>query len=49
MQKGKDLSEKEIDSMKIAVEEASITAIHPDRMEAFAEYLVKKLSYEEYT
>jgi hypothetical protein len=42
MPKGNDLSKKEIDSMEIAVKEASITAIHPDRMEAFADYLVQK-------
>ena len=46
MPKGDDLSKKEIDSIEIAVEEASITAIHPDRMEAFADYLVQKLHEE---
>jgi hypothetical protein len=47
MPKGNDLSKKEIDSMEIAVKEASITAIHPDRMEAFADYLVQKLQNNE--
>jgi len=28
--------------MKIAVEEAGIVAIHPEKMEEFAEYLVQK-------
>jgi hypothetical protein len=28
--------------MKIAVEHAGIRAIHPDRMEEFAEYLVQQ-------
>jgi len=46
MQKGNDLSKKEIDSMEIAVREAGIRSIHPDRMEAFASYLVQKLSNE---
>ena len=43
MKKGQDLTKQEIDSIKIAVEEASITAIHPDRMEAYADYLVRQL------
>ena len=47
MKKGQDLSEQEIDSIKIAVEESSITAVHPDRMEAYADYLVRKLNEQE--
>ena len=47
MKKGQDLSKQEIDSIKIAVEEASITAVHPDRMEAYADYLVRKLNEQE--
>ena len=47
MKKGQDLTKQEIDSIKIAVEEASITAIHPDRMEAYADYLVRKLNEQE--
>tara|TARA_B100001063_G_scaffold132953_1_gene124253 strand:- start:1323 stop:1475 length:153 start_codon:yes stop_codon:yes gene_type:complete len=47
MKKGQDLTKQEIDSIEIAVEEASITAVHPDRMEAFADYLVRKLNEQE--
>ncbi len=47
MKKGQDLSKQEIDSIEIAIEEASITAVHPDRMEAFADYLVRKLNEQE--
>jgi len=36
------LSTDEIESIQIAVREAGISAIHPDRMEAFAEYLVSQ-------
>jgi len=38
------IEEQHIESMKIAVEQAGIQAIHPDKMEEFAEYLVKKMS-----
>ena len=44
MKKGQDLTKQEIDSITIAVEEGSITAVHPDRMEAYADYLVRKLN-----
>jgi hypothetical protein len=40
--KNKQLDQNEIDSMKVAVEEYDIRAIHPDKMEDFAEYLVQK-------
>ena len=39
---GKKLSEMEEKSMKIALKEADIRAIHPERMEALAHYLVEK-------
>ena len=39
---GKKLSEIEQKSMKIALKEADIRAIHPERMEALADYLVEK-------
>ena len=39
---GKKLSEMEEKSMKIALKEAGIRAIHPERMEALADYLVEK-------
>ena len=41
----KQLSDKEIESMKIAVNEQTQT-IHPDKMEDFAEYMVQK--FEEF-
>jgi len=40
--KNKELNQNEIDSMKVAVEEYDIRAIHPDKMEDFAEYHVQK-------
>jgi hypothetical protein len=39
---GKKLTENEAESMEIAVKEAGISAIHPERMEALADYLVEK-------
>ena len=42
-QNGKKLTEKEAESMEIAVKEAGIVAIHPERMEALADMLVSKL------
>jgi|TARA_B100001094_G_scaffold221616_1_gene215687 peptide subunit release factor 1 (eRF1) len=39
---GKKLTENEEKSMKIALKEAGIRAIHPERMEALADYLVEK-------
>ena len=39
---GKKLTENEAESMEIAVKEAGIRAIHPERMEALADYLVEK-------
>ena len=40
--KNKKLKHEHIESMKIAVEEADIRSIHPDKMEEFAEHLVQK-------
>ena len=40
---GKKLTENEEKSMKIALEQADIRAIHPERMEALAESMVEKL------
>ena len=37
------IKEQDIESMKLAVEEAGIQAIHPDKMEEFAEYMVQSL------
>ena len=45
--KNKELNQNEINSMKVAVEEYDIRAIHPDKMEDFAEYLVQKARQSE--
>jgi len=39
---GKKLTQNEIESITIAVNDVGIRAIHPEKMEAFAEYLVSK-------
>ena len=44
--RNKQLSEKEIDSMNLAVNDTDIRSIHPDKMEEFAEHLVRKLKEE---
>ena len=41
--KDKKLKHEHIESMKIAVEQAGIRAIHPEKMEEWAEHLVRKL------
>jgi hypothetical protein len=41
--KKKQLKTQELESMRRAVEEGGITQIHPDKMEEWAEYLVRKL------
>ena len=45
--KDKKIRHEHIESMKLAVEEADIRAIHPEKMEEFAEYLVQKARTEE--
>ena len=40
---GRKLTENEEKSMKIALQEVGIRAIHPERMEALADYLVEKV------
>ena len=40
---GKKLTQNEIESITIAVNDVGIRAIHPEKMEAFAEYLVDKM------
>ena len=37
----------EIQSMKIAIDEAGTTAVHPERMEALADMLVEKLKQDD--
>ena len=39
---GRKLTENEEKSMKIALQEVGIRAIHPERMEALADYFVEK-------
>jgi len=41
--KGRKLDQNEISSIENAVKEAGIQQIHPEKMEAFAEYMVQKL------
>ena len=41
--KQQKLNKKEIKSIESAVEDSGIGAVHPEKMEAFAEYLVEKL------
>ena len=43
---GKKLTKIEEESMEIALKEAGIRAIHPERMEALADSMVEKLKGE---
>ena len=45
--KDKKLKHEHVESMKLAVEEADIRCVHPDKMEEFAEYLVQKARTQE--
>ncbi len=47
--KQQKIKEQNIKSMKNAVEEVGIQAIHPDKMEEFAEYLVQNARKQEST
>jgi hypothetical protein len=47
--KDKKLKDEHIESMKIAVDQYDIRAIHPDKMEEFAEHLVQKARKQEPT
>ena len=47
--KDKKLKHEHIESMKIAVEQSDIRAIHPEKMEEFAEYLVQRLKEQNTT
>ena len=40
---GQKLTKNEIESIQIAVNDIGIRAVHPEKMEAFADYLVKKM------
>ena len=44
--KGKKLTKSEEQSMKLAINESGITAVHPERMEALADRLVEKLKQD---
>ena len=44
--KDKKPKQQEIESMKIAVSESGIQAIHPDKMEDFAAHMVEQLKEE---
>ena len=44
--KDKKPKQQEIESMKIAVSESDIRAIHPDKMEDFAAHMVEQLKEE---
>jgi hypothetical protein len=44
---GKKLSKQESESIKIAIEQAGIRAVHPDRMEAYGMELVERLKKQE--
>lgn len=39
----KDISKHEMSSITKAISDYDIRAVHPDKMEEFAEYLVRKL------
>ena len=41
--KSQKLTENELESIKIAVKDVGLTAIHPEKMEAFAENMVENL------
>ena len=45
--KNKKIDHEHIESMILAVEDAGIQAIHPDKMEEIAEYLVQKARTQE--
>jgi hypothetical protein len=45
--RNKKIKQEHIESMKIAVNQVGIVAIHPDKMEEFAEYLVQKARTKE--
>ena len=45
--KDRKIQDQHIESMKIAVEQADIRSIHPDKMEEFAEYLVRQARTQE--
>jgi len=45
--KDKKIEDNHIESMKIAIDQYDIRAIHPEKMEEFAEYLVRQARQSE--
>lgn len=45
--KSKKLCNKEMNSIENAVKDVDIRAVHPDKMEEWAEHLVRKLKSED--
>lgn len=45
--KSKKLCNKEMTSIENAVKDSGIRAVHPDKMEEYAEHLVRKLKSED--
>ena len=43
----KKLTKSEVDSIEIAVNDTDIRSIHPEKLEAYADILVKKLKDKE--
>ena len=44
--KDKKLKQDEIDSIKKAIDDVDIRAVHPDKLEELAEYMKNKMSEE---
>tara|TARA_B100000282_G_scaffold10132_1_gene7263 strand:- start:657 stop:830 length:174 start_codon:yes stop_codon:yes gene_type:complete len=44
--KNKKLKQDEIDSIKKAIDDVDIRAVHPDKLEELAEYMKNKMSEE---
>ena len=44
--KNKKLKKDEIDSIKKAIDDVDIRAVHPDKLEELAEYMKNKMSEE---
>ena len=40
------LSREEVKSIQNAVKDSGVTAIHPTKMEAFAQYMVEKIKFQ---
>ncbi len=40
------LSREEVKSIQNAIEDSGVTAIHPSKLEAFAQYMVEKIKFQ---